>query len=32
VHNAVADYMPDEPRYMRRVQVMASLDYAAMVA
>ena len=29
VHNAVADYEPDEPRYMRRVQVMATLDYAA---
>ncbi|MEA2776291.1 MAG: taurine dioxygenase [Acetobacteraceae bacterium] len=27
VHNAVADYLPDEPRYMRRVQVMATLDY-----
>jgi alpha-ketoglutarate-dependent taurine dioxygenase len=24
VHNAVADYGPDEPRYMRRVQVMAT--------
>jgi taurine dioxygenase len=32
VHNAVADYMPDEPRYMRRVQAMATLDYAALVA
>lgn len=32
VHNAVADYMPDEPRYMRRAQVMATLDYAALVA
>ena len=32
VHNAVADYTMDEPRYMRRVQVMASLDYAALVA
>ncbi|HET6183795.1 MAG TPA: TauD/TfdA family dioxygenase [Acetobacteraceae bacterium] len=30
VHNAVADYMPDEPRYMRRIQVMATLDYAAL--
>ncbi len=28
VHNAVADYGPDESRYMRRVQVMASNDYA----
>jgi taurine dioxygenase len=32
VHNAVADYMPDEARYMRRVQVMATLDYPALVA
>ena len=32
VHNAIGDYMPDEPRYMRRVQVMASLDYPALVA
>jgi taurine dioxygenase len=32
VHNAVADYTPDEPRYMRRVQVMATLDYAKLVA
>jgi taurine dioxygenase len=32
VHNAVADYMPDEPRYMRRAQVMATLDYARLVA
>lgn len=32
VHNAVADYMPQEPRYMRRVQVMATLDYPALVA
>jgi len=30
VHNAVADYTMDEPRYMRRVQVMATLDYAAL--
>ena len=28
VHNAVADYGADEPRYMRRVQVMATKDYA----
>ncbi len=28
VHNAVPDYRPDEPRYMRRVQVMATRDYA----
>ncbi|HEX5327237.1 MAG TPA: TauD/TfdA family dioxygenase [Acetobacteraceae bacterium] len=32
VHNAVADYLPDEPRYMHRVQVMATLDYGALVA
>lgn len=32
MHNAVADYTMDEPRYMRRVQVMASLDYAALAA
>jgi taurine dioxygenase len=32
VHNAVADYMPDEPRFMRRVQVMATLDYAKLAA
>jgi taurine dioxygenase len=32
VHNAVADYTADEPRYMRRIQVMVSLDYPAMVA
>jgi taurine dioxygenase len=32
VHNAVADYTADEPRYMRRLQVMATLDYASMVA
>lgn len=31
VHNAVADYRPDEPRYMRRVQVMATRDYAGLV-
>jgi taurine dioxygenase len=30
VHNAVADYTPDEPRYMRRLQIMATLDYAAL--
>jgi alpha-ketoglutarate-dependent taurine dioxygenase len=28
VHNAVPDYRPDELRYMRRVQVMATKDYA----
>jgi len=32
VHNAVADYGPEEPRYMRRLQVMATLDYAALAA
>jgi taurine dioxygenase len=31
VHNAVADYMPSEPRYMRRAQVMATLDYPALL-
>ena len=30
-HNAVSDYA-DRPRLMRRVQVVASLDYASMVA
>jgi taurine dioxygenase len=28
VHNAVADYREDEPRYMRRIQVMATENYA----
>ena len=32
MHNAVADYPADEPRYMRRVQVMATLDYGALAA
>jgi taurine dioxygenase len=32
VHNAVADYRPDEPRYMRRVQIMATKDYARLAA
>jgi len=32
VHNAVADYGPDEHRYILRVQVMATLDYAALAA
>jgi taurine dioxygenase len=32
VHNAVPDYTPDEPRYMRRVQVMATKDYARLAA
>jgi taurine dioxygenase len=32
LHNAVADYGPDEPRFILRVQVMASLNYAALAA
>ena len=32
VHNAVPDYGPNEPRYMRRVQVMATKDYARLAA
>ena len=32
VHNAVPDYGADEPRYMRRVQVMATKDYAGLLA
>lgn len=32
VHNAVADYLPGEPRYMRRLQVMATRDYGAMLS
>jgi taurine dioxygenase len=32
VHNAAADYRSDEPRYMRRVQVMATKDYARLAA
>ena len=32
VHNAVADYLPHESRYMRRVQVMATKDYARLAA
>src|SRR5262249_36651866 len=32
VHNAVADPPPPEPRYMRRVQVMATKDYARLAA
>ena len=31
-HNAVADYGPDEHRFILRVQVMATLDYAAIAA
>ena len=32
VHNAVADYREDEPRYMRRLQIMATKDYARLAA
>jgi taurine dioxygenase len=32
VHNAVPDYRADEARYMRRVQVMATKDYARLAA
>jgi taurine dioxygenase len=32
VHNAVADYRADESRYMRRLQVMATKDYARLAA
>ena len=32
VHNAVPDYRSDEPRYMRRVQIMATKDYARLAA
>ena len=32
VHNAVPDYGPGEPRYIRRVQVMATKDYASLAA
>ncbi|HEX4828334.1 MAG TPA: TauD/TfdA family dioxygenase, partial [Xanthobacteraceae bacterium] len=32
VHNALADYLPNEPRYMRRVQIMATKDYARLAA
>jgi taurine dioxygenase len=32
VHNAVPDYGPNELRYMRRVQVMATKDYARLAA
>lgn len=31
-HNARADYGADEPRFILRAQVMASLDYAALAA
>jgi alpha-ketoglutarate-dependent taurine dioxygenase len=32
VHKAIPDYGPDEARYMRRVQVMATKDYARLAA
>jgi taurine dioxygenase len=32
VHNAIPDYRPDEPRYMRRIQVTATKDYAKLAA
>jgi taurine dioxygenase len=32
VHNAVADYSADEPRLMRRIQIMATKDYARLLA
>ena len=32
LHNAIPDYRADEPRYMRRVQVMATKDYAQLAA
>jgi hypothetical protein len=32
VYNAVADDTADEPRTMRRVQVMATFDYPALAA
>jgi taurine dioxygenase len=32
VHNAVPDYRPDEPRYIRRIQVMATKGYAKLAA
>ncbi len=31
-HLLQAAYRPDEPRYMRRVQVMATRDYARLAA
>jgi taurine dioxygenase len=31
-HNAVSDYGPDEPRFMYRVQMLATLDYPSLVA
>jgi taurine dioxygenase len=32
LHNAVPDYHADEPRYLRRVQIMATKDYARLAA
>ena len=32
VHNALANYGEDTPRYILRAQVMASRDYAALAA
>jgi len=32
VHNALADYGADEPRYMRRLQIMATKDYTRLAA
>jgi len=32
VHTAVGGHTADEPRYMRRVQVMPTLDYARLAA
>jgi hypothetical protein len=32
VHNAVADYVPPEPRRMQRAQALATLDYRPLVA
>ena len=32
VHNAVADYSADEPRPVRRMQIMATKDYARLAA
>ena len=32
IHNAIGDYTADEPRFMRRVQVMATLDYQQLLS
>ena len=32
MHNAIGDYVTDDLRYVRRIQVMATLDYARLVA